>query len=503
MSQQNSRQQKGKPPKPTQQQQPQNPPRGRRRRNRRRLPLTKQARSQVRFAKGMSYDSLAQVIALPHEKAPVRFPQGGTSVKSNLFKLFGNAVLAHQPLAGDDQKFSPIVLAASPIHPFWTLQNTGLQNWYTSTWGLTSTANEANQLTLQPEDFTLLTYTTQYANFPQPATCRKAKYDNAFMYYLPQGSEMTYAFTGLTATSVTVALHSYKFGLADTQLVLTGTPSGSALSLTFTSQTNQWVYLAEIRGNAAIASTSMSLQVSGRIATTSVRTLLPAFPMIEKDALSTFMNDARCTAAAVLLKNTTNRYYQGGVWNAAKLPANRFNPFALESMAAMVASRNATDRYVGKGELGLYTFAVPTEETMNFNNYELPWPGQVGPNGLVRLVLDDFAMANVAYYTGSNVSPITSGIAQEFEIQFDTHIETRNNSQLFLLGVPTIPLQVYQDLLAATSVVCPFTENPAHMAALAALVSRLFKQAAPYLAPMARRGLRMAYQRIDDHLATY
>lgn len=478
---------------------PKTPKRGRRPRRkqmRSRMKLTPLAREAVSFGKGQSYDKLAQAIALPRQQRPVRFPQTGNSIKSCLFKLFADTTVVHQVLTNDPCDYTSILLGPSPVHPLWVSQVLSSTSLYSSTWARFATANN-NNVTESPQLDWTVTSENRTGNYPRlgVGTFQSGQtYINAF--YLPLGAVLTMNMNNMsgTGTSLTFSLQRVS-ALGYTVIDISGPITAGVTTATHTSAANGWVRLYEIRSNGTFLSTTTGLNISIAMPDLTRRVLLPAFTPIEEATLGTVLNDARCTAAAALFKNTTNKYYKGGTFTAARMPSNAFLPFDFPSFKDNIATRNSSDRYAGAGEQGLYTFATPSERSMTFYDYSF--------GGTLMFNVDDFEYYNAAIYVSSSVNPITSGITQEFELLFDTHLESRYNSQIFSLGVPTVPVQVYQDLLAATSMVCPFTENPLHLAALATLVSNLFKAAMPYIAPVARKGLKHLYNAADAYLGSY
>lgn len=184
----------------------------------------------------------------------------------------------------------------------------------------------------------------------------------------------------------------------------------------------------------------------------------------------------RLNAMSALFQNTTAVLSKEGSVEGMLLSSGSANPQLLSSgfdYTSYAADVAASCRYQGLLEKGLYTFTLPDSKTTKF--VDAFQRGRTG-GSYPLITLDSFDYINVVRFTDYS-SPATN-----LFITVDVHLEFRNTSMLWPIGVSTVELEAWHKSQVTLQSMTPFFENPVHLTAIA----NLARAAAIRLYPIAR-----------------
>lgn len=445
----------------------------------------------------LSPNNVCRAITLPHETKPIRFPVAGQSRKTALLKLRGEGT-ATMTIGGANQAY--VMLIPSPIHPVWTNAR------FTATTGLHNVIYQLNGPRFYAVGWTSLGQWAVAPGFVGSET------NPEYLTYIPPSTGGTSTISGLGWAGVTSLEVTFETGrtLGDESLLPVGpiTVTGGAWSVVAGGFGASWTRPSSYRVLAGtLTGTAMSLTITAQ-APANTDILLPAFAALEVSTLNAVNLETRVNACSLLMTNTTPEVSRCGVIDASTLEYRRTNIFDTSAVYSQVTSRNADLRYNGPGEKGMYCYALPTPESESFDDYTtilsnftasgVTYEGSIVPS----FRLDDAARASVAVYTGSQALSVVNGtVAQTFVLLYDEHREFVTTSQIYPLGNSVMMLQTYQTAVTAASSIVPFTENPLHWSLLGSLLYKGLQLAAPYLKPLARKGVKYVSDRALEYLS--
>lgn len=403
-----------------------------------------------------------------------------------------------------------MMLTASPVAPVW-IWRTALAHRYSYT-GAHATGQARPHVLVATELIT---------DDENPAFFLQADSSAARFAYVPPTS---YAVTikgvssGATAGSVTILYshwngHEVRDGKqAFTIPVPANTAATTELEIPIGSASghdNGWIsLLTATPQGSGVAFTATTIE-AGVVVYTS-NNAYPAMLLPEISTNDVVLHNTRVNAAGLLVTNTSPEYYKNGTVSAARLTATGggnaelTNPFDFVTMGSRIEATNRDLRYDGAAKDGIYTFFAPTEGSMDYSDYMpqtngFDWKNTLGTVTKKGYLLNaaDFGTVNFIRFN----CDVTNGLT--FKVRYDVHLEYITSSQLFNLGTPILQPTQFQAMCSAANSMVPFTENPLHIAELAALGKMLFDRFMPIVAPYARRAVKQAAGTADAWLARY
>jgi len=228
--------------------------------------------------------------------------------------------------------------------------------------------------------------------------------------------------------------------------------------------------------------------------------LLPAFPVYESNNSTIIYSGTRVNASGLLVSNTTPLNWRGGRIIASRLPTNFLNVWNPVTLTQATQAAPKSKAYEGDATKGVYTWTVPDESDMRLADYNTTYNGFSGATLACNLA--DFAFVNAVTYLGGVISQsgTSNTTVQTFCVEFDYTVEYVHNSQLIVSKVTPHFTQDYEAALKAIGGPPPFTENPLHIKALAALVHSLLSEAWPLFRPAVKQGMNRLNQRLQSYL---
>jgi hypothetical protein len=174
------------------------------------------------------------------------------------------------------------------------------------------------------------------------------------------------------------------------------------------------------------------------------------------------------TAAATLFTNVTKAINKEGTILAARLNPETVNPFYFN--AATFNDIHPAEKYFYGLEKGFYTYAPPSTDLTAFQDFvSHDQSGGVSP--LYRL--DNNAMVNAFLFSDPDG-------ATALAVNLDFHIEFRNSSQLWPIGLSGMTLEALHQAQLALVSAGFFLDNPDHKWILEK-ISQAWKMAKPLL----------------------
>lgn len=502
-------------------------------------------RSVIQFAKAnplQSMTALEQSISLPHEYAPSRypsfpalertavmsfnvpktlgFPSGETELKGLLFRQ------AAWPLWVDTSVTGWIQVANYPCMDY---KGTG------------NNMNQANNTTFfpthpSPINFQLASSTASLTtlgisgaiapHWNQPLIGMHL--DKGYVY-VPKGSFLYYhASVNSKGTSVdlicslTIETWIDRNTVSTTEMpafTIAGTNLG-ALHGPIPASDNAWMRIVGVsfRGASStfgemetrlIVSSASSMTFTPSASTigsvvvgTSTSTMLVPFsPPPEFDVTERPWLDTRVTASALLLTNVTKVLNKEGTVLAGRLKNTASEAWAFDS--SKLANLHPAEKAMLALETGFYTYAPPSTDLQGFYNYTyapavFSFSGYANTADIIPIFnLDNDSYANCFILTDSDPSTPSS-----FAANLDWHVEFRNNSTLFPIGMSGVTLEAFHQAILNLVTHGFFFSNGKHKSALRSIYAE-GKKMAPLLMgalpPPARLAATMG-MRVADRL---
>lgn len=466
-------------------------------------------RSVIQFAKVnplQSMTALEQAISLPHEYAPSRypsfpalertavmsfnvpktlgFPAGATELKGALFRQ------ASWPLWVDTSVSSWIQVTDYPC-----IDVTGAGNNMTNANSNTTFTTAQCPVRCQVSNSTASSTTLGISGAIAPSWNWPliGKHEDKGYTYIPKGA--TYAFhVGVQSKATTmdligsIAIATWvdrtSESFAETTSLNVSSTFLGALTTSNVATENTWVRVVSFtfRGSANVAFgeievrlivSSGSLTFSPSAATMGTVTvgnqtatlLVPFSSPPEFDVTERPWLDTRVTAAALLLTNVTKVLNKEGTVLAGRLKNTAFEAWSFDS--TRLASLHPAEKALLALETGFYTYAPPSTDLQGFYNYTYA-PATYAPIGFLDVAdiipvfnLDNDSYANCFILTDSDASTPSS-----FAANLDWHVEFRNNSTLFPIGMSGVTLEAFHQAILNLVTHGFFFSNNKHKSAL-------------------------------------
>lgn len=183
-------------------------------------------------------------------------------------------------------------------------------------------------------------------------------------------------------------------------------------------------------------------------------------------------SDSRCNATSYLFQNTTAVLNKEGSVEAVRVPVNGAKFFTTSgdtALLANLATAASSERYVGLLEKGFYTFVPPDIKSANFQDWT---------SGIYE---ESFAYVQMVRFTDYGES------STSMMLSWDFHIEFRNNSMLWDIGISPIPLEDWHRAQVALASIPFFYENFIHLSMIASAARAAAARLAPVLVPIAKK----------------
>ncbi len=281
----------------------------------------------------------------------------------------------------------------------------------------------------------------------------------------------------------------YDMNLAETEnVIIAATASSNGLMGTGSSMSGCWYRPVEITcttngaGSRDLKWLRVGCTTNGSVSYPTAASVGPFFyPVVGPAEYSSSTKpyaSVRATSVGTLFTNVTALFNQEGTAECGVLVAASTNVFQPDAAAAAISGLLPNMRYFGPLQKGLYSFVLPDAQSDQFMSVS-----STNPDGTISLPafhLDAFARVNILVFSD------LSGYESSLAVTHDTHIEFRNTSQLFPVGMSHVALETWhQSQLALLGIGC-FHENPLHLAEIAKMARSLASVASPYVMPVAK-----------------
>jgi len=253
---------------------------------------------------------------------------------------------------------------------------------------------------------------------------------------------------------------------------------------------NRWMRPVSLKLNAPLNQTGVSISNFTFGWTTNGSILSPTpvlvptslfLPMESPPEFSTKLpyESVRSTATSLLLSNVTKVLNKEGVISGARFVTDRVPFFNFSETS--ISRINVRERYFGLLEKGVYAFTLPDASSEKFETYESPTES-----------LKPFYFADHNYFVGLVLTDIDNSSTTTLAATLINHLEFRTDSELFKLGYYAGTLEEYHHAQMSLAKMGCIFENPVHLAAIKALVSKAISSFAPYVKPVVVAGIRSA-----------
>lgn len=444
------------------------------RRKPRQLKLTKTARTEIRRQGNEArLRSLALSLTLPAENPAVRYP---TQIYgADLTGLFHLTAMGQPNMNDFAARTTCFMLCGSPISPVWSTVDAGHLRTYRHTF-------DARPTDTGPVPLNLTAVTDM--NTPPCYPAKMLGLEGTW-FYVPAGVNWTIRCTNFTGVGPVSVYASYMTVLGNVSsfaspasIVLVG---GSGSAAQGAPAVSTWY-----RFDMVICSTQLNTgTVDAEVQLG--RGFWPSVQCPSLSAVSPCLEKLRVNASALLLSNVTAHLQRNGGVVGARLLSTDVNVFDPTTTYTKVGVVNERLKYSGVAEKGIYTYIIPSEQSLRYSDYRGAYTITSGDSVPAVYDLLDFSHVNISHFD-VNTSAASGGFG--LKLRHDMHLEFVTDAEIYKLDTPKIPFADFTAIASASSAIVPFTENPVHMAHLAVMARRVLARLAPMLVPMARVAVR-------------
>jgi hypothetical protein len=241
-----------------------------------------------------------------------------------------------------------------------------------------------------------------------------------------------------------------------------------------------WVRPAEMSYNTSVTAGTtggVALVVAGGAFTLSSGTIsivsstnVDLLPIAQPPAFnvsSVPYSSTRLTAVSLLATNVTKVLNKEGTVHAARLNPRTSNPFSF--LTSAITALHPAEKYYAGLEKGFYTFLPPSTDLTEFSDFSYFVPTDVETIPVYRL-------DNTAFVNAISFDDPDGGTSLALNV--DWHIEFRNNSVLWPIGVSTTTLETLHQAQIVLLASGFFFDNIDHRAILQHVI-----KAANFVAP--------------------
>lgn len=453
------------------------------------------------------HSELVQMIADPHDHTPVRLPTYPNVERTSTLALVSTSQ-ATVPSAG----VGYAMVIRSPAVPVWMTQT------FAGTFSVSCLFNQGSSMGALPvvngESLALtplLSGTPILSANPSwplwTGLCCDKNED--FWFWAPPGTQfgMSVGFSGTVTGGLWVMSYEYiqsftssdsvrgnsNMSISGSTLVSTGVNSYGLFwrPLTLTCNTSS-------AGNVPITNLTISAVTGLTFPTPSSGTISGLLPLAAKppefDVTTLIYTACRVNALSVLFQNTTAVLNKEGSVEALLMSSSQFSPTIVSTLFDYTSTGSdvaACSRYLGLLEKGLYTFTLPDAGSARFQDASARVNFVVGPAGQTPILnLDSFDYINMIRFTDY------SSVATNLLVTVDMHLEFRNSTMLWPIGVAAIELEAWHKAQVSVTSMIPFFENPTHLMAIANLARAAAIRMYPIIRPALVTGARMARDKL-------
>lgn len=501
-------------------------------------------RSVIQFTKTnplQAMTALEQAISLPHEYSPMRYPSFPALERTAVMSFNVPKTLSF-PTGATSCKGAIFRQAA---WPFWCDQT--ISNFGTMAVCPALDENGAGSGALAGQSYILLLddpnyYTTAAVTagvYPGVSGISTpsweyplfGKHQDRMYIYVPAGCYFTFVASSASKSVSTDVTYSVSYEVWTSKSSSSRLETGISVATTtnlgtmFTpslSASNCWVRPLDIvvkaSANIALGEISLAVLVSGGLPTYSpsaatggllnlpVNTVSAFFPFAsppEFDVTERPWKDTRTTAASLLLTNVTKVLNKEGTVLAGRLQ-NRSDG-AWNFTSDTLSQLHPAEKAMLALETGFYTYCPPSTDLSYFYDYShtFAFSGPVVISSTMATVpvfaLDNDSYANCFVLTDSDPATPSS-----FAANVDWHIEFRNNSTLFPIGMSSITLEAFHQAILNLVSHGFFFCNFKHRAALKAILNagRKYAPLALGMLPPPARMVATAGLKVADKVLT-
>lgn len=467
-----------------------------------------------------SMGDVARAIALPGESAPVRFPSFPALERTSVLRFNTPASWTLGPGT------TRAMLMRQPTYPLWLEQNPGAgSSPYSYTCGWISDGRTVNDV--QMDVYTGMTYaysgnndgsmtvprilSTSIPPSSFPVIGQDTRNGPTPFIWVPAKSYAIISVIPVTVSPevTTVCVNGQvwgpgsEYGGTTSFINFTANSKGSVVELSGPSyNTGYWwrpmnigldpgsptgfsacnVFLTVICGasgySTAHNSTTAMPQITSSAIDTSRYCMLPVGPPAEFTNSTIPYNSTRCTAAAALFTNTTKVLNKEGTVQWGRLNPERSDVWNFD--ATTLQTLHPSEKAFLGLENGTYAYVPPSTDQANFWDHSFTvrqpqiWGSASGTFTTVPIYrLDNTALVACAAFVDPDG-------ATNLAVNLDWHIEFRNVSALFPVGLSSMTLEAFHQAQLALVMAGFFYQNENHRSILSRVLS-FVKQIAPKL----------------------
>ncbi len=452
-----------------------------------------------------SASELAKLIADPHDHKPVRVPTFPNVERTSILALVGTATTS---VASNFSTYG--MLCRSPAAGLWYTDGKPMSGYHVFQFGTGASMPavpdvQGSSMSIGPLlNGTVTLSSLSWATWPGAAV----DLDGEYWFWVPKSAYAYFSMSvsadlGASGASVLEIEYTTNFSTKDTSkasVLMTKTADGLwakydfgggfwrplVLSCTTTYSNTALVVRVDCGcltgGTPALPTTCVSGYMQP------VATAPPEF-----DTAPAVYKACRINASSLLVKNTTSIMYKEGTVEGMLVPlqTKALDLFGISTnFNSYIADVGSASRYMGLLENGMYTFTVPDASSLAFRDCVLK------VSGYTTSQVPLFNLDAVDYVNVFKFADQTSTTATNLTFIHDTHVEFRNTTMLWPVGVSTTPLEEFHRAMVAVQSLPLFYENPTHLAAIANLARLAATRLAPYARPVIAAGLSAARDRI-------
>lgn len=435
---------------------------------------------------------LAKVLTLPGDTQPIRFPtQEFGSQPSAVWRFVNSISVDYTGIAVPNQT---AFLCSSPISPVWAsktlVANSGASTKYVC--GAEYFPIAEGSTYSGSGDFYRLEL-RNYISYTTPVTY-PAKRGGTMYQYCPHGSTLNLEFYNILANGNVVFEIAYA--------PLPDNPDAeekiTRAQRTVTTGYNQFQFLMEgatpwvrLRGvsfnlTGMWDGTTFAKVVTGAcLAGVNITCMLPLLNCPAIGEINKPFSQMRQNSVSCLMTNVGPPLYRNGSVRGARLYYADQSVFDSDACNTAIGQINAKLRFTGGAEKGIYTFMVPTKESLTWSDYLADYDTVTDTEPKNKMILDlgDFSSVN---FISFNAKTTDDGL--RFNVVMDQHLEAITGSEVYEIGTPVIDPDKFKLACSAAGNMVPFTENPLHPVLLG-LGRILLRNMLPYAAPLAQKGV--------------